>query len=125
LIGCQYTTRDCAAEVAVSVCYLAQCAQGTGCYLETIPSLTMQCGVCASSFQYCSAISTTTAAGIGAGVLAAIIIGSIAVVAGLAAFGGKKGYDIWLRHKNNMAGAQSNPLYMNNGLSGTNPLHAH
>jgi hypothetical protein len=63
------------------------------------------------------------AAGIAAGVLAAIIIGSIVVCAVLGAIGGKKGYDIYMRNKNNMTGANTNPLYHDNGLSGTNPMY--
>jgi len=68
-------------------------------------------------------LNTAQAAGIAAGVLAAIIIGAIAVCAILGAIGGKKGYDIYMRNRNNMTGANTNPLYTDNGLSGTNPMY--
>jgi hypothetical protein len=69
-------------------------------------------------------LKTEEAALIGTGALVAIILAGVAVCAALGVFGGKKGYDIWLAHKNSIAGAQSNPLYSDSGMSGTNPFYA-
>jgi len=56
------------------------------------------------------------------GIIALIVI-CVAVFGGLAAFGGKKGYDIWLKNRNNMAAPQTSALYTDEGRTGTNPLH--
>lgn len=68
-------------------------------------------------------LDTTEAALIGTGALVAIIIGGIAVCAALGVFGGKKGYDLWLKHQTSMHGASTNPLYNDSGMSGTNPFY--
>lgn len=68
-------------------------------------------------------VDSDAAIGIGAGVLAAIIIGVVIVCAALGALGGKKGYDIWLNKRTNMAAANTNPLYDAEDLSGTNPMY--
>jgi hypothetical protein len=62
-------------------------------------------------------------AGLGAGVIGGIVAGAAAFVV-VGAVSGKKGYDAYLRHKNNMNGAATNPLYKDNGLTGTNPFYA-
>jgi hypothetical protein len=59
---------------------------------------------------------------IGAGVIAAIVIG-VTVALILAAIGAKKGYDVWKSHRANMDTAQGNPLYKDGGLSGSNPFY--
>jgi hypothetical protein len=61
-------------------------------------------------------------ASIGAGVIAAIAIGA-AVAVSLGAFGGKKGYDAYVRNKNQMNGVQDNPLYDDDGRKGFNPFY--
>jgi len=61
---------------------------------------------------------------IAGGSLAAIVVGAIILFVAIAAFGGKKGYDIWLAHRNNMSGASTNPLYHDNGLTGRNPMYS-
>ena len=60
---------------------------------------------------------------IGAGAIAGIAIGAAAFAA-IVAFTGKKGYDAYMRNKNNMSAAQSNPMYTDNGRSGQNPFYA-
>jgi len=67
-------------------------------------------------------LSTAATIGIGAGAIAGIVIGCVAVAA-LVGLGGKKGYDVWLHHRANMGSAQTNPMYQDNGLSGSNPLY--
>jgi hypothetical protein len=62
------------------------------------------------------------AAGVGAGVIAGIAIGAAAFIV-LSAIGGKKGYDAYMAHKNNMNGAQNNPMYTDNGRTGNNPFY--
>jgi hypothetical protein len=63
------------------------------------------------------------AVGIGAGAIAGIAIGGAAAV-GLGVFGGKKGFDAYMRNRNNMSGAQSNPMYTDSGRTGQNPFYA-
>jgi len=89
-----------------------QCpASCTGCDAE------MGCQGCPGAFGTIAQVAT----GIGAGIIAAIVIaGVVAIVLG--AFGSKKGYDIYLKYHQNLDTAQSNPLYSDNGLSGVNPL---
>jgi hypothetical protein len=53
-----------------------------------------------------------------------IIIAAVAVCVALGIFGGKKGYDIWLRNQNAMGGAQKSPLYSDGNRSGTSALYS-
>jgi len=62
-----------------------------------------------------------TEKGIGGGVIAAIVIGIVVAVA-VAAFGGKKGYDLWKRYNSAMTGVQDNPLYEGGSSNNVNPL---
>jgi len=55
--------------------------------------------------------------------LAAILIAIIAICIVIGLLAGKKGYDIYLRNKNNMTGANTSPLYTADGLTGTNALY--
>jgi len=68
-------------------------------------------------------LDSGVATGLGAGAVAGIVIGVVGVAAVLGVLGGKKGYDIWLKHRANMQGANTNPLYTHNGLSGSNPMY--
>jgi len=68
-------------------------------------------------------LTVAEAAGLGAGVIAAIVIGVAAFVV-ISAVGSKKGYDIWMKHKENIDGAQSNPMYTDNGRTGNNPFYS-
>ena len=64
------------------------------------------------------------AASVGAGVIAGIVIGVVAFMV-ITGYGGKKGYDAWLRHKGNMDGASNNALYRETvPRMGTNPLYS-
>jgi hypothetical protein len=67
-------------------------------------------------------VAVIVGASIGAGVIAAIAIGAAAAV-GLGLFGGKKGYDAWIKNKNSMSGASSNPMYNDSGRTGQNPFY--
>ena len=70
-----------------------------------------------------SNIAVIVGASIGAGVIAAIAVGG-AVALALGVFGGKKGYDAYLRHQNdNMEGVENNPLYDDDGRKGFNPFY--
>jgi len=131
ILGCEYPVKDCGKDEKVKQfigdCYIALCAQERdGCYLEQIPGTKVdECQVCNGDGSTCLfGLSTGQAIGISAGLLAVIIIAAVVVCAALGIFGGKKGYDIWLNHKNNMQGANTNPLYNDRGLTGTNPLYA-
>jgi len=98
-----------------------------------------QCGWCpddntcyykqqaSTSCQYqtdCGAIAKEVIIGVsvGAGAIAGIAVGAAALV-GLGVFGGKKGYDAYMKNKNNLDGAQSNPMYNDSGRSGQNPMY--
>ena len=68
-------------------------------------------------------IAVIVGASIGAGIIAAIAIGAVAVVV-VGAFSGKKGYDAYLKHKNDaMDGVENNPLYDDDGRRGFNPFY--
>jgi len=67
-------------------------------------------------------LTVEEAAGLGAGVIAAIVIG-VAAFAVISAIGAKKGYDVWLSKRAAMDGAQSNPMYQDGGRSGKNPFY--
>jgi len=58
------------------------------------------------------------------GLLGVLVVGGIIVGAALLSFAGKKGYDIWLKHRGAMGGASSNPLYNDNGLTGVSPIYS-
>jgi len=94
--------------------------------LEQIPGTQVdECRVCNGDGSTCRLdLNTEEVIGISAGLLAVIIIASVIVCAAVGIFGGKKGYDIWLNHKNNMQGANTNPLYKDDGMTGTNPLYS-
>jgi len=59
---------------------------------------------------------------LGAGAVAGIIIAAV-VCAGIAAFGAKKGYDVWKNKRSDLSGANTNPMYRDDHLKGTNPFH--
>jgi len=67
-------------------------------------------------------LTISEAAGLGAGIIAAIVIGAVAFIV-IAAIGSKKGYDAYMRNKNNITGAQNNPMYNDSGRSGNNPFY--
>lgn len=151
--GCVHSEKDCSLDPVlgsiVSSCYQAFCDPFTtaelnttlfvseGCYLEQIVNTTVnECGRCCGSDLIgqeladcvsgagCSKDSTEAdSLAVGGLFLAAILIAIIAicVVAGL--LGGKKGYDIYLRNKGAMTGANTSPLYTADGLTGTNALY--
>jgi len=82
------------------------------------------CGICNGDGSSClGQLDSGVATGLGAGAVAGIVIGVVGVAAVLGVLGGKKGYDIWLKHRANMQGANTNPLYTHNGLSGSNPMY--
>jgi len=60
--------------------------------------------------------------GLGAAAVAGIIIAIVVFLVG-AAIGSKKGYDAWVARKGQLDAANSNPLYNNQGMSGSNPFH--
>jgi len=70
-----------------------------------------------SGFNYPAAIG-----GISGGIIAAIVIASVAGAL-IFGFSSKKGFDVWVKHKDNMSAAVTNPMYQDSGLTGTNPLH--
>jgi len=63
-------------------------------------------------------------AGISAGVIAAIVISAIVAVALVGAISSKKAYDYYMsKGRNSLFASKANPLYNNEGLTGSNPLH--
>jgi len=64
-----------------------------------------------------------TAVGVSAGVIAAIVIAAV-IAAALGIFGGKKGYDAYMKNKSNFHGAQNNPMYTDSGRTGNNPFYS-
>jgi hypothetical protein len=116
-------------------CYAALCNDGSGlvnvsdsvelgCYLVLQPDATVdECGVCNGDGTTCGfPLTIAEVAGISAGIIGGVVAGAVAFAV-IGAFGAKKGYDVYKRNKNNMAGAQGNPLYSDNGRSGQNPLY--
>lgn len=129
--GCDYIPRECATEPDIAAklgdCYEAKCDSNTtdGCYLQQVTGTQVDdCGYCKDSGNVCIlGLDTEEAAAVGGGILAAIIIGSVALCAALGAFSSKVGYDLWMKHRNTMTGANSNPLYTSNGMEGNNPFY--
>jgi len=86
-------------------------------------AVTDECGVCKGDGTTCGfPLTAAQVAGIGAGVIGGIAAGAAAFAA-VGAFGAKKGYDAYIRNKNNMHGAQANPMYSDNGRTGNNPMY--
>jgi hypothetical protein len=141
VLGCQEADVDCGSVLSVidpnkqGNCYIAACAadrpnpanQGKdGCFLSQLPGTSVdRCGFCAApgaQSPFCLlGLDAGSAAGLGGGVIAAIVIGAV-VAAVVAVVSGKKGYDVWVKHRNNMQGAQANPMYEDSGRSGNNPF---
>jgi len=97
-----------------------------GCFLDQLPGTKVdQCGVCNGNNQ-CVVIPlpSNVPYAIGGALLAVIIVGSVVLGAAAIAFGGKKGYDVWLSRRNNMSGASTNPMYNDNGMTGNNPMYS-
>jgi len=68
-------------------------------------------------------LTTAQAAGIGAGIIAVIVIAAVATVIFLGV-GGKKGYDYWKARNKGMGSVLNNPLYEEKASAqGTNPLY--
>jgi len=131
LLGCFYPPLNCLSVPRIAsligTCYEALCANASmGCYLQQLPGTTIDsCGVCNGNNQCVFVpLPSNVPYAIGGALLAVIIIGSVILCVALGAFGGKKGYDIWLKHRNNMSGASTNPLYNDNGMSGNNPTYS-
>ena len=116
-------------------CYAAFCNDGSGlvnvtetdslgCYLDLQPDSTVDdCGVCNGDGTSCGfPLTVAEVAGISAGLVGGVVAGAVAFAA-IGAFGAKKGYDAYMRNKNNMNGAQANPMYNDNGRSGQNPMY--
>jgi len=136
VLGCQENDKDCGGVLRgidpnkQGDCYIADCnpndPTGFGCFLNQLNGTTIdQCGFCTKPGQtsrFCFlGLGAGQVAGLSAGVIAAIVIAVVAAAV-IAAVSGKKGYDVWVKHRNNMQGAQSNPMYHDPGRSGNNPF---
>jgi len=136
VLGCEETDKDCGSVLRgidpnkQGDCYIADCnpadPTGFGCFLNQLNGTTIdQCGFCAAdgkNTRFCFlGLGVGQVAGLSAGVIAAIVIAVVAAAV-IAAISGKKGYDVWAKHKMNMQGAQSNPMYHDPGRSGNNPF---
>jgi hypothetical protein len=132
LLGCEIAAVDCGAVLRgidpnkQGDCYFADCNNVTGCFLSQIEGTFVdQCGFCAapgtqSAFCFLG-LNVNQAAGLGGGIIAAIVLGVVAAVI-IALVSGKKGYDVWRKNRQNMQGAQSNPMYKDPGRAGMNPF---
>jgi len=60
--------------------------------------------------------------GLSIGAIAAIAIGGV-IFLGVFIFGGKKGYDLYMKYNLPNDQLKNNPLYVDNGSSGTSPLY--
>lgn len=105
---------DCASCTGSRNC--VWCSSNNKCYLS---SNTKNCT--GSLIRNCG-LTPAQIAGISVGAAAGIAIGAAAAI-GIVGYGGKKGYDAWLRHKNNLEGVNQNPLYQDSGRTGTNPFY--
>jgi len=76
------------------------------------------CTSCPSGYGQQAKVAT----GIGAGVIAAIVIGAL-VALGLASYGSKKGYDAYMKKRDQMGAVNENPLYKESGSEKMNPLY--
>jgi len=141
---CVHIQKDCSDGNA---CTIDLCTNSTGeCYYTnvTIPDIT-NCNVsycdktfgivstpyictpkdkcrCNNNKCECTNFLASTGFKIGAGVLAAIIIGAV-VAAVLFAIGAKKGYDFHQARTMNASNVNTNPLYQDKGGSGENPFY--
>jgi hypothetical protein len=110
-------TPDCGSCMENNQC--GWCKQTSKCVKKSAP------GGCPTPFATdCLALAPSIIIGatIGGGIIAAIVIGAVAaIVAGI--IGGKKGYDAYMKNKNNIHGAQENPMYNDSGRSGRNPMY--
>jgi len=145
--GCYTLPKKCESDsfilAKLGKCYTAECntsvtngKQGdlvievsgqSGCYIKQLPNTTVDaCGCCKGAECFCGNIEPPKDASfvVGGLALAAIILAVLGVVAIVALLGGKKGYDVYLKNRGNMTGANTNPLYNAQGMSGTNPMYA-
>lgn len=129
---CQERQLDCSQAPALKAkldgCNVAACdAAAGGCLLRLLDGATIdECGNCnppGEELKPCIVgLEVEEAAAIGAGVLAAIIIGVIACVL-LAGLGGAGAYKVLNKYRGGMQGAQSNPLFEDNGMQGESQLY--
>jgi hypothetical protein len=98
-------------------CFNSYCDSGLQkCVVQKRTPWTAACGA-----AYLTAAQRAGA--ISAGVIAGVVIAAV-VFAALAGFGGKKGYDAWVRMRDErIGGAQGNPMYAPPKTSGTNAMY--
>lgn len=127
--GCVFVDKDCGdilgAGALESKCSFAMCnssdSTGFGCYVGISPNAEFdECGDCFGKGLNC--VSKVTI-GIGAGIIAAITIGSLAVVGAVLAgsYGGVKAYQ---KYRTTMDAAHNNPLFVEKQQMGDNPLYS-
>jgi hypothetical protein len=151
--GCYHTLKDCSKDPVlhdiIGSCYQAFCDPAVtaeinttlfineGCYLSQIINTTVnKCGKCCGldlkekdlkdciAGGGCATGSTQdNTLAVGGLFLAAILIAIIAICIVIGLLAGKKGYDIYLKNKGVMTGANTSPLYTSEGLTGTNALY--
>jgi hypothetical protein len=97
-----------------------------GCYwCPTQNKCLLGGGDCENAADNCDPplpITVIVGTSIGAGVIAAIAIAGVVFLV-LGAISGKKGYDVYMRNQGPLNTANTNPLYNDNGRTGTNPFH--
>ncbi|KAM9990245.1 hypothetical protein ACTFIY_006292 [Dictyostelium cf. discoideum] len=137
-LGCVQTPIECPVE---AFCLISFCDNSTKkCMTADRPCIPddprCQYGVCDNNTKACifkdydplpfkcQSAAVKAAVGVGAGAAAGIAIGG-AIALGLAAFGGKRGYDAWKSSRDNqIQTSNENPLYNPNPNQGDNPLYA-
>jgi hypothetical protein len=129
--GCLHSPFNCLSVPRIAKfignCYQAICNASSGCLLVQVPgTIIYTCGVCNGNngCKNLVQLPSNVPLAIAGGSLAAIVVGAVILFIAIAAFGGKKGYDIWLAHRNNMSGASTNPLYNDSGMTGRNPMYS-
>lgn len=123
IAGCVSVPKTCVttdANCYIGVCdnVTAKCTQKERSNFATITTNKKGGGTC--FFVY----NKKTVAALTAGAIAGIVIAGVIALA-LLAFGGKKGYDLWLAHNlSGTSGVKGNPLYTPSANSGTSPMYS-
>lgn len=128
ILGCLYPDLDCSPTpdyIAVhGECYEGRCNATSGCWLALkAGSYIDDCGQCNGDGVCFLGLNTAEAAALGAGVLAAIIIGAVAFFLIFSAIGGKVGYDYYKKRQAALSGAQESPIYQESNKQGNNPFY--
>jgi hypothetical protein len=139
LTNCSYERVVCDQALARDACHFVRCVAEAeidaapaqfpsavaGCQVLPVPGAKFVCDVCNGDEEAdCppTPVNTEVVAGIAGAVVLLLIFGGIAICLALAAVGGKKGYDVFLKGKEQGIDAQASPLYTGGNMEGENPF---